>query len=163
MNPFDKFLGSRGGEYKRPLLELEGVIGALDCSQDARGRACRRRGCPGPRLTWCSARGTWTRRARFSFKWLSKAGVPHVGTADKLLTGEQASRARGAAGRGHRAGGDAEPGFGCLIPPQVRLHLRAGGHLDLGILHSPDGADPAARRTTPRSMTSSPSCPVPLR
>ena len=85
MNPFDKLLGSRGGEYKRPLLELEGVIGAWT--------AARMRGVSLAGGEIVLARdhlvfSPWDmdKTRAFLVQWLSKAGVPHVGTADKLLT-----------------------------------------------------------------------------
>ena len=83
----------------------------------------------------------------FLVQWLSKAGVPHVGTADKLLTAskllepvvlpvadiervEMLNRAS------------------AFNPPQVRLHLRSGGHFDLGILHSPTALSGSSKNDT---------------
>jgi hypothetical protein len=135
MNLLDNILGSRGGDYKRPLLELEGVIGSWT--------AARMRGVSLAGGEVVLARdhlvfSPWDmdKTRAFLVQWLSKAGVPHVGTADKLLSASkllepvvlpvsditQAEILNRAS---------------VFKPPQVRLHLRSGGYFDLGILHSP--------------------------
>ena len=128
------------------------------------GRAGSR--LPAARLSWLATHlvfSPWDmdKTRAFLIKWLSKAGVPHVGTADKLLSAskllepvvlpvadiervELLNRAS------------------LLNPPQVRLYLRAGGHLDLGILHSPTTLNISSKNNTALDNFLS-KLPVPLR
>jgi hypothetical protein len=160
MSLFEKIPGSRGGDYKRPLLEIEGVIGAWTAARTcgislAGGEVVLAR----DHLVFSPWDMDKTRT--FLEKWLLKAGVPHVGTADKLLS---ASRLL-------------EP---VVLPiadieraevlncaslfklPQIRLYLRAGGHVDLGILHSPTTPNISPKNNTAFDNFLS-KLPVPLR
>ena len=160
MYPFDMFLGSRGGDYKRPLLELDGVIGAWTAAR-TRGVALAGGEIVLARDYLVFSPWDMDKTRAFLIKWLSKAGVPHVGTADKLLSAskllepvvlpvadiervELLNRAS------------------LLNPPQVRLYLRAGGHLDLGILHSPTTLNISSKNNTALDNFLS-KLPVPLR
>jgi hypothetical protein len=132
----DDILSGRGPSYKRPEMELDGVVGAWTAARTSGGLSVS-----GGQVVLARDHlvfSPWDMDAtrEFLVKWLPKAGVPHVGTVDKLLT----------------ASGLLEPvvlplselervevtGHGSLFkPPQVRLHLAGGRHFDMGILHSP--------------------------
>ena len=75
-------------------------------------------------------------------KWLGKAGVPHVGDIDKLLSATRLLEpvviplASVASAQVLSRGS-------LLKPPQVRLGLRDGRHFDLGILASATSLNPS--------------------
>jgi hypothetical protein len=137
MGLLDRIFSGQGPDYKRPLLELDGVVGAWTAARTGLGGVALTGGevvLARDHLVFSPWDMDDTRA--FLVKWLGKAGVPHVGTADKLLTASKllepvvlpvADIARVEVL--HR---------GSLFkPPQVRIHLRTGRHFDLGILHSP--------------------------
>ena len=144
MGLLDDIFSGRGATYKRPELELEGVVGAWTAARTSGGLSVS-----GGQVVLARDHlvfSPWDMDAtrEFLVNWLPKAGVPHVGTVDKLLT----------------ATGLLEPvalplselervevtGRGSLLkPPQVRLHLAGGRHFDLGILHSPTTMNPSPK------------------
>lgn len=146
MNLLDNILGSQGGDYKRPLLELEGVIGVWTAAR-TRGISLAGGEVVLARDHLVFSPWDMDKTRAFLVQWLPKAGVPYVGTADKLLSASKllepvvmpvADIER--AEMLNRAS--------LFKPPQVRLHLRSGGHFDLGILHSPMTANPSSKNNT---------------
>jgi hypothetical protein len=160
MNLLDNILGSRGGDYKRPLLELEGVIGSWTAAR-TRGISLAGGEVVLARDHLVFSPWDMDKTRAFLVQWLSKAGVPHIGTADKLLSASKlldpvvlpvADIER--AEMLNRAS--------LFKPPQVRLHLRSGGHFDLGILHSPTTPNISPKNNTAFDNFLS-KLPVPLR
>jgi hypothetical protein len=144
MGLFDGLLPGRGPSYKRPEMELEGVVGAWTAARTNSGLSVS-----GGQVVLTRDHlvfSPWDMDATRAFlvRWLGKAGVPHLGTIDKLLD----------------ATGLLEPvvlplaevvrvdmlSRGSLFkPPQVRLHFADGRHFDLGILHSPTTMNPSPK------------------
>jgi hypothetical protein len=136
MGLLDDLLSGRGPSYKRPELELDGVVGAWTAARTSGGLSVSGGQVVLARDQLVFSPWNMDSTREFLVTWLPKAGVPHVGTVDKLLT----------------ASGLLEPvvlpltelervevtGRGSLLkPPQVRLHFAGGRHFDMGILHSP--------------------------
>lgn len=72
----------------------------------------------------------------FLVRWLPKAGVPQVGTVDRLLTASKLLEPV-VLPVGELTGARILNGPSLFKPPQVRLFFADGRHFDLGILHSP--------------------------
>lgn len=69
-------------------------------------------------------------------KWLGKAGVPHVGDIDKLITASKLLEPVAIPVRSIGSGRVLSRGS-FLKPPQLRLIFTDGRHFDFGILASP--------------------------
>jgi hypothetical protein len=137
MGFFDRIMKGQGPDYKRPLLELDGVVGAWTAARTGMGGLSLAGGqvvLARDHLMFSPWDMDDTRA--FLVKWLGKAGVPHLGTVDKLLTATKLLEPV-VLPVGDIANVEVLNRGSPLKPPQVRIHFRSGNHFDIGILHSP--------------------------
>jgi hypothetical protein len=136
MGLLEGMLGPRGGAYKQPLDDIDGVVGAWSAARTGGGGLS----IAGGQLVLTDSSlvfSPWDldKTRAFLVKWLSKAGVPHVATIDKALTASKlldpvvlpiADVARV----------EVLNRASLLKPPRARIALRDGRHFDVGILSS---------------------------
>jgi hypothetical protein len=137
MGFLDRVLSGQGPDYKRPLLELEGVVGVWTAARTGLGGLSLAGGqvvLARDHLVFSPWDMDDTRA--FLVKWLGKAGVPHLGTVDQLLTATKLLEPV-VLPVADIAKVDVLSRGSLMKPPAVRIHVRSGGHLDIGILHSP--------------------------
>jgi hypothetical protein len=137
MGFLDRIMKGQGPDYKRPLLELDGVVGAWTASRTGMGGLALAGGevvLARDHLVFSPWDMDDTRA--FLVKWLGKAGVPHLGTVDKLLTATRLLEPV-VLPVADIANFEVLNRGSLLKPPQVRINFRGGNHFDVGILHSP--------------------------
>jgi hypothetical protein len=136
MGFIDRVLSGRGPEYKRPVLELEGVVGAWTAGRTMGGFSAAGGQVVLARDYIVFSPWDMDDTREFLVKWLGEAGVPHVDKVNKLLDATKLLEPvvlRVA----DIAGVEVLNRASLFKPPGARLHFRDGNHFDLGILVSP--------------------------
>lgn len=137
MGLVDDLLKGQGPEYKRPVLELEGVVGAWTAARTSAGGLAMAGGqvvLARDYLVFSPWDMDDTRA--FLVKWLGKAGVPHLGPLNDLISATKLLEPV-VLPVGDIASVEVLNRGSVLKPPRARIHLRDGNHFDIGILHSP--------------------------
>ena len=145
MGFLDRIMKGQGPDYKRPLLELDGVVGAWTAARTGMGGLSLAGGevvLAREHLVFSPWDMDDTRA--FLVKWLGKAGVPHLGTVDKLLTGTKLLEPV-VLPVADIANVQVLTRGSLFKPPQVRIQFRGGNHFDMGILHSPTTPNPSSK------------------
>jgi hypothetical protein len=138
------FLDDLGPKYKPLPVPVEGSVGAWTAARTAGGLALTG-GQVVLGLDWLVF-SPWDMDGTRAWlvKWLGKAGVPHLGELDKLLSATKLLEPI-AIPTGALSSAQVLSRGSLLKPPQVRLMFQDGRHFDLGILASPTTMNPSPK------------------
>jgi hypothetical protein len=141
MGFLDDLLPGGTPTFKPSPVDLDGVVGAWYAGRTKGGWSLAGGGLVLGNDWLVFSPWNMDRTRAWLVKWLGKAGVPHLGQVDKLITAtgllEPVAIPRNEIESAHVLS------EGSLFkPPEVRLVFTNGGHFDLGILASPTSMNP---------------------